>query len=64
MCKNKERKFWMSINEKYMSQEESDEAEDDILIKSRPVWCSEGKRKKEDFIMVYCHVSNSSSEVH
>ena len=25
----------MSINAKYMSQEESDEAEDDVLIKSR-----------------------------
>ena len=31
-----------------MSQEESDEAEDDILIKSRPVWRSEGTRKRED----------------
>ena len=48
MCKSKERKFWMSINAKYMSQEESDEAEDDVLIKSRPVWRSEGIRKRED----------------
>lgn len=39
----KGKKFWMSINEKYMSQEESDEAEDDVLIKSRPVWHSEGE---------------------
>ena len=47
MCKNKERKFWLSINAKYMSQEESDEAEDDVLIKSRPVWRSEGTRKEK-----------------
>lgn len=47
MCKSKERKFWMSINAKHMSQEESDEAEDDVLIKSRPAWHSEGTRKEK-----------------
>ena len=46
MCKNKERKFWLLISSKYMSQEESDEAKDDVLIKPRPAWHSEGTKKK------------------
>ena len=45
MCKSKERKFWLSINAKYMSQEESDQVkDDDVLIKSRPVWRSGGTK--------------------
>ena len=62
MCISKERKFWMSINAKYMSQEESDEAEDDVLIKSRPVWHLEGTRKRE-LIMVHKYIFYNSSQV-
>ena len=39
----KGKKFWLLISEKYMSQEETGDDDDDyVLVKSRPAWRSEG----------------------
>ena len=61
ICKKKEKKFWLMISDKYMSQEESDE-DSDVLAKSKPAWQSEGSCHFLTFkIYDGNHVSSHSS---
>ena len=43
LCKEKEIKFWSELNEKFMTEEESDEDDISILLQHKPSWRSESK---------------------
>ena len=41
LCKDREKKFWGQINEKYMTEEESDTSDPEVFIQLKPKWRSE-----------------------
>ena len=44
LCKNKELKFWNELDEKYMTEEESDEYDPSVLMQHKPSWRSESNK--------------------
>ena len=41
LCMNKEIRFWNELDEKLMTEEESDEDDSSILLQNKPSWRSE-----------------------
>ena len=45
LCKDKEMKFWNELDEKYMTEEESDDNDVSVLLQHKPSWRSESNYK-------------------
>lgn len=45
LLKKKEKKFWLQIDDRYMSEEETDDDESNVFVRRKPSWRSSGYSK-------------------